>query len=250
MVKIKKEALVGAGIIVLIAAAVLALSAYHRDKRRDALARDIAALNPQNGPPETIEGLRTALRAYEAKIELHVKDAAQTGIYWKILAYRLQGRGLHGEALEALERAIYYNPLDSALHYLTGVSAGAMAKSALNFGGGPGNMTRERYYALAEEGYLRAISLDERYVSPLYGLGVLYVFELERPGEAIPYLRRSLDISPGVDAMFVLARACYMIGDYREAAAVYERILGFTRDEAKRKEAQINRQLALDRIYG
>jgi tetratricopeptide (TPR) repeat protein len=249
-VKIQKEALVGLGVIVLIAAAILVFTGYHRNRRRDVLAREIAALNPKNGPPETIEGLRTAIRAYEAKIELHVKDAAQTGIYWKILAYRLQDRGLHGEALEALEHAISYNPTDAALHYLTGISAGVMAKSSLNFRGSPENMTRENYYALAEDGYLRAISLDERYVSPLYGLGVLYAFELGRPREAIPYLQRSLEISPGVDAMFVLARAYYMIGSYQEAAGVYERIIDFTKDPEKQKEAQINRQLALDRLYG
>jgi tetratricopeptide (TPR) repeat protein len=249
-VKIKKEALVGLGVIVLAIAAIMMFTGYQRNRQRDALAREIAALNPQNGPPETIEGLRTALRAYEAKIEGHVRDAAQTGIYWKILAYRLQGRGMHGEALEALKHAISYNPEDSALHYLTGVSAGVMAKSSLNFEGSPANMTRENYYALAEEGYLRAISLDGRYVSALYGLGVLYVFELERPLEAIPCLLRSLEISPGVDAMFVLARAYYMTGAYQEAVAVYDRIIGFTRDAEKLQEAQINRQLALDRIYG
>jgi tetratricopeptide (TPR) repeat protein len=249
-VKIKKETLIGLGVIALIATAILVFTGYHRNKQRDALAKEIAALNPKNGPPETIEGLRTAIRAYEAKIELHVKDAAQTGIYWKILAYRLQDRGLHGEALEALEHAVSYNPTDAALHYLTGISAGVMAKSSLNFGGSPENMTRENYYALAEDAYLRAISLDERYVSPLYGLGVLYVFELERPREAIPYLQRSLEISPGVDAMFALARAYYMLGSYEEAVGLYERIIDFTKDPEKRNEAQLNRQLALDRIYG
>jgi tetratricopeptide (TPR) repeat protein len=111
-------------------------------------------------------------------------------------------------------------------------------------------MGRENYYALAEEGYLRAISLDERYVAPLYGLGVLYVFELDRPREAIPYLLRSLEISPGADAMFVLARAYYMIGSYQEAVSMYERIIDFTKDPEKREEAQLNRQLALDRLYG
>jgi tetratricopeptide (TPR) repeat protein len=249
-VKLKKEALIGVAVIVLIAGAILVFIAYQRNRQRDALARDIAALNPKNGPPETIEGLRTAIRAYEAKIEIHVKDAAQTGVYWKILAYRLQDRGLHGEALEALEHAISYNPLDSALHYLTGVSAGVMAKSSLNFGGAPTNMGRERYYALAEEGYLRAISLDDRYVAPLYGLGVLYAFDLERPREAVPYLLRSLEISPDTDAMFVLARSYYMLGSYREAVAVYDRLIGFTGDPEKRKEAQLNRQLTLDRING
>jgi tetratricopeptide (TPR) repeat protein len=249
-VKIKKEAVIGVFVIALIAAAILGFTGRERDRRRGALAGEIVALNPKNGPPETIEGLRTAIKAYEAKIEGHVKDAAQTGVYWKILAYRLQARGLHGEALKALEQAISYNPQDAALHHLTGISAGVMAKSSLNFEGSPGNMTRENYYALAENGYLRAISLDGRYVPPLYGLGVLYAFELNRPREAIPYLSKSLEISPDADTMFVLARSYYMIGSYREAAAIYERIIGFTKDPEKQQEAQINRQLALDRLYG
>jgi tetratricopeptide (TPR) repeat protein len=249
-VKIKKEAFIGIGVIALIAAGVLIFTGYQRNRQRDTLAGQIAGLNPRNGPPETIEGLRTAIRAYEAKIELHVKDAAQTGVYWKILAYRLQSRGLHGEALVALEHAISYNPQDAALHYLTGVSAGVMAKSSLNFEGAPENTARENYYVLAEDAYLRAISLDSGYVLPLYGLGVLYAFELERPRDAIPYLLRRLEIGPDVDAMFVLARSYYMLGSYQDAVTVYERIIGFTQDAEKRNEAQINRQLALDRIYG
>jgi tetratricopeptide (TPR) repeat protein len=248
--KIKKEAVAGIFIIALIACLIAGFVGYNRNKNRDTLAGQIAALSPGNGPPETIEGLRTAIRAYEAKIEMQVKDAAQTGVYWKILAYRLQDRGLHGEALDALEHAISYTPTDAALHYMAGISAGIVAKSALNFEGTRGNMGRDNYYTLAEEGYLRAISLDERYIKPMYGLGVLYTFELGRPQEAIPYLLRCLDISPDVDTMFVLARAYYMIEAYREAAEVYDRIIGFTKDPAKQNEAQINRQMVLDLIYG
>jgi tetratricopeptide (TPR) repeat protein len=248
--RVKKEVAVGIITITLIASLSVGFFGYTRNKRRDTLAEQIAALNPANGPPETIQGLRTAINAYEAKIEQHVKDAAQAGIYWKILAYRLQDRGLYGEALEALEHAIGYTPDDAALHYMVGVSAGIVAKSSLNFEGSPGNLTQDHYFTLSEDGYLRAISLDERYVKPLYGLGVLYTFELGRPREAIPYLLRCLEISPDVDTMFVLARSYYMIGSYREAVAMYERIVGFTKDPDKLNEAQSNRQRILDIIYG
>jgi tetratricopeptide (TPR) repeat protein len=248
--KIKKEAVIGVGVIVFIALAILVFTGWERNRRRDALAGEIAAIDSKSGTPETIEGLRTAIRAYEAKIELYVKEAAQTGVYWKILAYRLQSRGLHGEALTALEHAISDNPEDATLHYLTGISAGIVAKSSLNFEGSAGSMTRENDYALSEEGYLRAISLDGTYAPPLYGLGVLYVFELNRPREAVPYLLKRLEISSDVDTMFVLARAYYMLGSYREAVELYDRIIGLTRDPEKQNEAQINRQLALDRIYG
>jgi tetratricopeptide (TPR) repeat protein len=247
--KIRKEMVIGIFVVALVAGAGISLIAHQRNKSRDTLVNQISALNPRNGPPETIEGLRTAIRAYEAKIDQHVKDAAQAGVYWKILAYRLQDKKLHNEALDALERAVYYNPEDSALHYMVGVSAGIAAKSALDFGGVREN-SRETYFTLAEEGYLRALSLDARYVRAMYGLGVLYVFELGRPREAIPYLLKSLEISPDVDAMFVLARAYYMIESYREAVALYEQIIAQTKDADKRNEAQLNRQLVLDKIYG
>ncbi|GHV77256.1 hypothetical protein AGMMS49942_20770 [Spirochaetia bacterium] len=240
--RVKKGMIAGLFTIALIITLVVGFVGYNRNKARDTLAGQIAALSPGNGPPETIEGLRTAIKAYEAKIAMQVKDTAQTGVYYKILANRLQDRGLHGEALEALEKAIYYTPTDPALHYMVGVSAGIMAKSALNF--------KDKYYTLAEEGYLRAISLDERYVRPLYGLGVLYTFELGRSREAIPYLSRSLAISPDVDTMFVLARSYYMIEAYQEAAEVYKQIIGFTKDPVKQNEAQANRQMVLDIIHG
>ncbi|AEF83841.1 tetratricopeptide repeat protein [Treponema primitia ZAS-2] len=246
--KVKKEMVVGIIVIILIATGLFTYIGRQRSKGRDALAREIISFNPQNGPPETIEGLRTAIRAYETKIQQHVKDAAQTGVYWKILANRLQDKGLHGEALDALERAIYYKPTDASLFYQVGISAGVMAKSALDFNGAPGE-ARERYYALAEEGHLRALSLDERYVKPMYGLAVLYVFELNRPREAIPYLQKNLAISPDTDAMFVLARAYVMTESFTEAVKVYEDIVSFTKDPDKRNEAQVNRQLVLDRLY-
>jgi tetratricopeptide (TPR) repeat protein len=172
-------------------------------------------------------------------------------VYWKILATRLQDQGLHHEALDALERALYYTPEDPALYYAVGISAGIAAKSALNFAGGGENIERERYYVLAEDAYLRSIELDGSYGRPRYGLGVLYVFELDRPAEAIPHLFRYLEISRGdIDAMFVLARAYYMMESYRDAVDVYDDIIALTRDENKRLEAQSNRQLLLDMLYG
>jgi tetratricopeptide (TPR) repeat protein len=203
---------------------------------------------PGGGVPGSIEDLRAAISAYEERIEEHVRDAAQTAIYWKILATRLQDKGLHTEALDALERALYYTPDDPSLHYLTGLSAGIVAKS---FYAAVNRQDRERYFALAEAAYLRAIELDSRYARPRYGIGVLYVFELDRPRDAIPHLLRYMEIIINdVDAMFVLARAYYMTEEYQPAADLYDAIMGLTKDKDKRAEAQNNKQLVLDALYG
>jgi tetratricopeptide (TPR) repeat protein len=247
--RIKKEAAIGIVVIVIIASVILGLTVYQRRSSRNALAARIAELSPPGGGvPETIESLRAAIGLYEEQIEQHVRDAAQTGLYWKILAVRLQDRGLHNEALEALERALYYTPADSSLHYMTGVSAGMAAKSAFV---STNQQNREHYYALSETAYLRAIELDPRYGRPRYGLGVLYVFDLDRPLEAIPHLLRYLEITTrDVDAMFVLARAYYMTEEYQAAADLYDRIIEISKDENKRAEARNNKQLVLDVLYG
>lgn len=207
------------------------------------LARRIAELSPRGGPPETIEGLRKAIALYQDQIERHVRDAAQTGAFWKILGTRLAERGMHHEALAAFERAISFNATDAFLFYMTGVSAGHVAKSQVGFSADSG-LDREGYFRLSENAYLRALELDDRYARPMYGLGILYVFELDRPAEAIPHLERLLELQPSnFSAMFVLARAYFMIGEHRQAIELYDRIAARTRNNREREGALINREI-------
>jgi tetratricopeptide (TPR) repeat protein len=246
--KIKKGASIGVGVVVLVVALVGLLYFLQTRKDRNSLAARIADLNGR-GSTTTVEELRRSIALYEARIEQHVRDAAQTGIYWKILATRLADRGLHWEALDALERAAHYYPVDPSLLYQTGISAAMIAKSSLNAGNAAGEA--ERYYALAESGYLRAINLDENYTRAFYALGVLYVFELDRPEEAIPYLERFLELRSGdMDGMFVLARAYYVTGGYQAALDLYDEILRRTRDADRRMEAERNKQAVMDLYYG
>ena len=237
------------GLICIVASVV---SCRERYKSRSEEAEQIISYGPSM---DGIREIRKAIATYEKRIEQHVQDAARSANYWKILAVRLQGRGLHGDALEALQHAVYYAPEDPLLHYYTGISAGIMAKSlhAFPLASPPlgRESSRERYFNLAEEAFLRAIELDGRYVRPRYSIGVLYVFDLERPEEAVPHLERCLEISRSdVDAMFVLARAFYMLERYREAVDLYDRIINLTGDEQKKTDAKNNRQLAMGQIYG
>jgi tetratricopeptide (TPR) repeat protein len=236
-------------VVLVIVTAFIFLSQRQKDKARGEMANRIFSSGGTNSPA-TVEELKAAIAANEKKIESYVNDVAQTGIYWKILASRLQDRGLHGEALHALQNAAYYLPEDPSIQYNTGLSAGLMAKSSHAFPGSE-NVEREEYFSLAEKAFLRAIELDGRYLSPKYGLGVLYVFELDRAEDAIPHLLKYLEISRNdVDTMFVLARAYYVVKDYEAAIALYDRIIILTRDEQKRKDAQNNRQLIMGRMNG
>ena len=106
------------------------------------------------------------------------------------------------------------------------------------------------YLKLAESAYLRAIELEPRYVRSLYGLGVLYVFELDECEKAVPYLERALNVeTKNTDIMFVLARAYYVTGRYDEAVSLYDRIISTTKSDEKKKEAEANKRIVLDTSY-
>ena len=245
----KRKIITLLAVVLVIVAAFNMYSQYQKNKARGEYANRIYSSSGSN-PPSSVEELKAAIAANEKKIERYVNDVAQTGIYWKLLASRLQDRGLHGEALEALKKAAYYLPQDASIQYNTGLSAGIMAKASHAFPGRD-NREKEEYYSLAEKSFLRAIELDARYLNPKYGLGVLYVFELDRPEDAIPHLQKYLEISRNdVDTMFVLARAYYVLRNYKAAIDLYDRIITLTRDEQKRKDAQNNRQLVMEQING
>jgi tetratricopeptide (TPR) repeat protein len=249
--KKRRGLFIAAIVIFVIGAASLLYVGYRRSLERSGFALRVAEMGPGGSPPETIEGLKKAIAIYEDRIEAVVNDAGKAGIYWKLLATRYMDKGMYGEALEALEKAISYFPEDASLFYRVGISASVVAKSTLDFKATGRNAERDRLLATAVDAHLRAIALEKTYSRPLYALGVLYVFELGREQDAIPLLTRYLELeSKDVDAMFVLARAHYVLGEYQKAVDLYDRILSTTKDDAKQREAETNKKTALDALYG
>ena len=239
------------GVFVILVFAWLVTYIYRIESRsyNKELAKRISEISPRGGPPETIEGLRQAIALYEDQIERNVREGAQTGVYWKILATRLADKKLHNDALVALEKAIYFNSDDPVLFYLTGVSAANVGKSKVGFSP-DARREMEQNYTLAENSYLRALEIDITYTKAMYALAVLYVFELDRPQDSIVYLERYLQLQPSdVSAMFVLARANFMIENFSQAVEIYDRIVSRTKDQKVKEEALNNRELIQRMIY-
>jgi tetratricopeptide (TPR) repeat protein len=244
-----KEIFLAIVVISVTAALIMYVFRNQAGKSSRELAKRITELSSRGGPPETFEGLRQAIALYEDQIERNVREGAQTGVYWKILAIRLSDKNMDNDALAALERAIYYNTEDSVLYYLTGVSAARVAKSFVGFSAGD-ERERERYYKLSETSYLRALEIDATYARPMYGLSILYVYELDRPEDAIPYLERYLTIqSSDVSAMFVLASAYYMTENFSKAIEQYDRIVSRTKDQNIREKALFNKDSIQGMFY-
>ena len=241
--KIKQTICAIAGGLIVIGGIFFAFYAS-RDAEHRALAKRIAEFGPRKGVPRSIDDLTRAIAAYEDAQTLHIKDAAQTGVYWKILATRFQDREMFLEAIKALEKAREYTPNDEVLHYLTGLNAAQAARSL--YGERRGGGETARYFELAETAYLRAVELESSYTQARYALAVLYLFELNRPDDAITQLMRYMEHrSADADAMFLLARAYYMTGRLREAVEWYDRGIPLTKDARKKSEAEANRALIL-----
>jgi len=235
-----KDAIIGLFVIVTFGALIVMVYHFEMEKGHRDLAKRIIGVSSKGGPPEGIDNLKKAIALYERQIDLNVKTGAQTGVYWKILAIRLADKGMHEDALQAFERALYYNASDPTIFYLTGESASIAAASTLKFNS-KSDSERERLLNLAESAYLRAIELDPTYAKPKLGLGILYTFDMDNPAAAIPHLDRYLQInSRDISGMFVLARAYYMTGENDRAIDLYNRIISRSKDPKVKTEAQNN----------
>ena len=201
--------------------------------------------------PTTVEELKDAIKKYQERVADVQLAQSQIGIWYKILGTRYLDNKMYGEALKCFQEALTYYPDNQNLYYYVGVCAGYMSHAALDYNASGTNEVKYNYLKLAEEAYLRAIAIEDRYVRALYGLGVLYVFELDEPEKAVPHLEKALSIdTKNLDTMFVLARAYYSSYEFDKAVEIYDRIIETTKSEDTKKTAEENKKLVLDAAYG
>ena len=200
--------------------------------------------------PTTVDELKDAIKKYgERAADIQLANG-QIGIWYKILGTRYIDQKMYGEALKCFQEALKFYPDNQNLYYYIGVCAGYMSHSAMDFGASGSSEVKYNYLKLAEEAYLRAISIEDRYVRALYGLGVLYVFELDEPEKAIPHLEKALTIdTKNIDAMFVLARAYYSTYEFDKSAQVYDKIIATTKSAQTKATAEENKKIVLDAAY-
>ena len=197
--------------------------------------------------PTTSDEYKEAIAKYEKRVADITLANEQIGIWYKILGSRYIDLKMWGEALSCYQKAIEYYPTNQNLYYYVGVCAGYMAHSALDYDATGSTAKKYNYLKLSESAYLRAIAIESRYVRALYGLGVLYVFELDESEKAIPYLKTLLTIDTGhTDAKFVLANAYFRTGDFQASADMYDSIIKTTKDKEKKALAEANKKIALD----
>lgn len=211
---------------------------------------DLESRAMKNAPPSSVEELKAAIAKYRGEVEKTVSAMEREGNFWRLLAVRLMERGLYGEAYDAALKALRFDPQNSGLYYVAGISAGFLSKiAAVEPGGGAG--TREAWLRAAEGAYLRSLEFNDRNTRTLYALAVLYSFELEDYDAAVSAVERFLAINTrDVDGFLLLGRSLYGAGRLEEAIAAFDRAIEFTTVEEKRRQAAENKKRILDELYG
>ncbi len=232
-----------------LAAAVLLLSGCGGSSNIKAIKR-MQALEEGVSSPTTEAELKEAIQKYQARVEDMAQANQQIGIWYKMLGSRYLDSQMYGEALEAFREATTYYPANPNLYYYVGLCAGYMANQALDYAATGSTAQKFNYLKLAESAYLRALELDPKYARVLYGIGVLYVFELDEPEKAIPYLETLAEIEKNdADGLLLLANAYYQTYEFDKAVEIYDRIIATTTSKEKKAHAEVNKRQVLEKAY-
>lgn len=212
------------------------------DQGRSDTLEDLAEMEPGDGPvgEERIAELRRQIDNYREIVGEKVQATGQLGVYYKMLARAYMTRRMYGPALDALEDAIRIETVNPVVFYRAGVAAGQLGNAA------GGESEARRHFETAERYYERAIELDPEYVDALYGLAVLYTFELDRPAEALDLLERATTVEPGRARPFMLkGRVLLELGRPEAAAEAYGNAAETAESENIRDAALENRRRIL-----
>ncbi|MBU0927472.1 MAG: hypothetical protein KKA67_06960 [Spirochaetes bacterium] len=239
-------------VIVFAAAAAIAALGSCGDDKQNFLEQmfDIDARSSKNAPPSTVEELKDGIAKYGKDVEKTALAMEKVGTYWRMLAVKYLEKGLYGDAYDAAVVALRHYPDSAGLYYVVGLSAAFLSKTAAAEPGG-GGASRAAWLATSEGSYKRSLEINPTSSRSLYGLAVLYTFEMENHEAAIAPIEALLSAETNnIDALFVYARALYGSGRLQEAADAYDRIISATTIEAKKKQAADNKKRALDELYG
>lgn len=237
-------------VVVVFALVVASIFCSCKTSGKDILKKRIQRMEESSSNPVSIEEIEAAIEEFSNEADEVTTKNAQVGMWHKVLGLKYLDKKMYGKALDCFQTALTYYPDNANLYYYVGNCAGYLGNSALDYEATGSYEKMENYYDLSEKAYLRALSIDDRYAYALYGIGVLYVYQLGQPEDAIPHLEKLLTIdTKNVDGMFVLANAYYLTRNYDKSADMFDKIIATTKSEKTKQAAEENKKKVLDEAY-
>ncbi len=167
-----------------------------------------------------IDALEKDIKELEDSVEQLASETRKLGTYYRMLAVNFFDAGMFGPASDYLQKAIRIYPENHVLYYYQAICIAKLSKTL--------ETAADRNAAMldAEHFYRQALTIKPAYRDALYGLSVLYVFELSTPDRAVPLLENLVSMDEeNTDARFLLGRAYASLGALDEARKAYESII-------------------------
>jgi len=179
--------------------------------------------------------------------EKNIREQNEESVYNQALGLWLEQKGLYQNAYEYFSKSLAISLNSERLYYKCGFCAAGIAK-AEKLAGAPGS---DAWFEKAEQYYNRAVEIDPDYVEAHYGLAIIYVYELDRPGAALPHLLRIKEIQKSnIENLFVLAAAYFQLGEYNKAILEYDAIETTSNSEEIKNQARANKERILKEYNG
>jgi len=230
-------------IVVLAAMTFLLLSSCNETRKKTLerlLQTESGDYENEKISKERIKELEEGIRDYTDDVERVVKANAEIGIYYRMIALEYIDLEMYHYALENLEKALEYYPTHSVLSFYAGLSVANIARAEIE------ESKRLSLLYEAENYYITAIRIRKGYANALYALSVLYMFDLNRPGEAGPLLEEILLRDPkNWEAKILYARFKVISGDVDAAIELYNEISEEAWDDEMKEQAGRNRDSLL-----
>ncbi len=207
-----------------------------------ALAERLGALDGGDETPvkeDRVEELKRDIKRVDKEIDDTIAKVRDKGTYYKLLGLKYMDYSMWNEGVDAFSGALEVYPENSRLHYYRGVCLAQAGVNESRFA------EKNALFRSAEEDYIRASEIDRIYGSPLWGLAILYVYEMDRPSDAAPVLDRLLDIQPSHEKATLLRAELYRAaGDKMRALELYHKLQADGKDKQSKAEA-LHRAAAL-----
>lgn len=233
----------------LIVSAVLILLCFTgcQDDNERILDRlmEMSEFGDNNVTPYEIEEMNAAVSQYRDYVDDLMFKTERVETYYKMLALAYMDLEMYGPAYDSLLEAVRIDPNNPKISYFAAICSAKIAKATVQ------STLKAQYLQWAEQHYLNAISNRKDYSDALYGLSVLYVFELKEPLKAEPHIQHLITRRPSdMEALFVLTHILVAKGDIVGAAAVYDQIIEKSTDPEQVIQAEDNKAGLLGAYYG
>ncbi len=184
--------------------------------------------------------LKKDINKYRKIVDEKIDAAEKLGTYYKLIGLKYLDYSMYRLALEAFEEALDIYPENANVLYYAGLTSARLSKTEAS------QVESTNLLNQAVRYYSASLSVNSRFSSPMYGLAILYVYEVDQPELAVPLMELYNTIQKSsMNGRFLLAAALYASGREGEAVDAYNFIIDRSENSLEVESARSNRNSIL-----